>query len=747
MLGVDQKRLVGQGAAGNCAIPATAPLRLTGELASHPEYVEAAVQFKLTEVPAPSDSTRPAEWRAEGIRTFAQFVAGPDAHWRPAQPAKAVLVCIWQLAGKPIRIYTLPLQEFSGKGFTAAWAAFELTAEAASGNPVFLLFEDGQPLRKQTVEADATADRLEALAALGQDAMVAAELRRIGSVPTTEKGAPSLLHLAAQSGALQSLDALLQLGASPKIKAGDDADTPLHLAARNGRTAIVERLIAAKASLKVGNARENTPLHLAAAGSHAEACRLLVEAGAPINPANEYGQTPLLRALLADCTPAVELLMVRKGDFAFADWARDELLVHKAARGQRRLVQILLAKHANPNASVVGQTALIAAAREGHADVVADLLAAKADPNAAGGKGLTPLIAAASRGRAEIVRQLLVAGARPAPATKGGFTPLHAACFAGSATTVQVLLDAGAKANSTTDQGVAPLTMALGAGSREAVEKLLDAGAKVEPASPRFEEELTTALAMDSDVFLAAALKEGMPADRQTSKGWSALQLALIGKSERCIALLRTAGAKEPDSAAATALVPVSKLDKRPALLELHPTIDPRDPEEGDYAAGTVVVEAIVGQDGVPTFARATCTDCRLSLSAAQTVLRSRFQPALKDGAPVATQVRVPIVFTGRTEPTFDANALDVKPVVLVAVPPAYPYELRKQGSSGQVVLDFVVSADGSVQDVEVRSATAPAFAASAVAAMRKWRFKPGIRDGKAVNCHLSMPLVFQLHD
>ena len=217
VLGVDQKRLLGQGAAGNRAIPATAPLRLQGELASHPDYVEAAVQFKLTEVPPPSDSSSPVEWRAEGIRTFAEFVAGPKAHWRPVQPAKSVLVCIWQLAGKPIRIYTLPLQNFSDKGLKSESPTFELTAEAASGNPVFLLFEDGQPLRKQIAGADATADRLGVLAALGQDAMVAAELRRIGSVPASEKGAPSLLHLAAQSGALQSLDALLQLGAEYKF--------------------------------------------------------------------------------------------------------------------------------------------------------------------------------------------------------------------------------------------------------------------------------------------------------------------------------------------------------------------------------------------------------------------------------------------------------------------------------------------------------------------------------------------------
>ena len=198
------------------------------------------------------------------------------------------------------------------------------------GNPVFLLLEDGQPLRKRIDAANATADRLGVLAALGQDETVAAELLRLGAVPASAKGEPTLLHQAAQAGALRSLETLIHLGAVTKSKTSA-GDTPLHLAARNGRTAIVERLIAAKAPLNADNAMKDTPLHLAAAGCHAEACRLLVEAGASVHASNDRDQTPLFRALLADCTPALELLMARRGDFGFNDFIRVRLLVRKAA--------------------------------------------------------------------------------------------------------------------------------------------------------------------------------------------------------------------------------------------------------------------------------------------------------------------------------------------------------------------------------------------------------------------------------
>lgn len=333
----------------------------------------------------------------------------------------------------------------------------------------------------------------------------------------------------------------------------------------------------------------------------------------------------------------------------------------------------------------------------------------------------------------------------PPPQAGGGFTALHAASYAGSGSIVHALLAAGVSPSLATEHGLQPLTLAIGSGSRETVELLLAAGAKVDPNSPRFERELSNALALDSDAFLAAALKAGMSPDHQTAGGWSALMLAIIGKAERCTALLRAAGAKEPDPSATTAFVPSSQVETIPSLLELHPTIDPRDPEESDFAATTVLVDALVGKDGVPAFARATCEDCRLSLSAVQTVLSSKFQPAMKCGKPVATQVRIPIVFREREEQTFDFNALDVKPKAISQVSPRYPGKLRRQSISGTVILEFYIGRDGRVMDITVVSASHPAFAKSAVAAVRQWCFTPGIIDGKAVVCRAQQTFPFMV--
>src|SRR5207245_330280 len=60
---------------------------------------------------------------------------------------------------------------------------------------------------------------------------------------------------------------------------------------------------------------------------------------------------------------------------------------------------------------VEGQTALMLAARGGHAAVVDALLAAKADVNAKTKNGITALIKAAEGGHAQVVKTLLAAGA------------------------------------------------------------------------------------------------------------------------------------------------------------------------------------------------------------------------------------------------------------------------------------------------------------------------------------------------
>ena len=74
---------------------------------------------------------------------------------------------------------------------------------------------------------------------------------------------------------------------------------------------------------------------------------------------------------------------------------------------------------------------------------------------------------------------------------------------------------------------------------------------------------------------------------------------------------------------------------------------------------------------------------------------------------------------------------------------PIYPPELRSARISGQVILEFVVSADGTTRNIRVHSSTNPAFDESAMRAVRRWRFEPGEKDGQAVNTRVRQLLRF----
>lgn len=94
----------------------------------------------------------------------------------------------------------------------------------------------------------------------------------------------------------------------------------------------------------------------------------------------------------------------------------------------------------------------------------------------------------------------------------------------------------------------------------------------------------------------------------------------------------------------------------------------------------------------------------------------------------------------------FDISKLDQIPQPIVQVRPQYPFEMRRAGISGQVVVDFIVDTNGLVHNAFAASSTQRDFEASAVQAVSKWRFRPGRKGGRAVNTHMQVPIVFTLN-
>ncbi|MHC4375039.1 MAG: energy transducer TonB [Planctomycetota bacterium] len=90
----------------------------------------------------------------------------------------------------------------------------------------------------------------------------------------------------------------------------------------------------------------------------------------------------------------------------------------------------------------------------------------------------------------------------------------------------------------------------------------------------------------------------------------------------------------------------------------------------------------------------------------------------------------------------FGAGGLDQVARPIYAPPPQMTDRLRKKGG-GNVYLLALVDERGRVQNVIVQSSSDPEFEAPAIAAVRKWKFEPATRNGKAVADRVRVPITF----
>lgn len=86
-------------------------------------------------------------------------------------------------------------------------------------------------------------------------------------------------------------------------------------------------------------------------------------------------------------------------------------------------------------------------------------------------------------------------------------------------------------------------------------------------------------------------------------------------------------------------------------------------------------------------------------------------------------------------------------PTCLYCPPPPYSDAARAAKFEGQVVLDAVVSEDGSVKWTRIVRGAPFGLNQEALNTVRQWKFKPGVYDGKPVSVLLVLDLGFRLVD
>jgi ankyrin repeat protein len=278
----------------------------------------------------------------------------------------------------------------------------------------------------------------------GDLAAVRTLLRQGADVNAAQGDGMTALHWAAYNDEPELAAILLVAGANVEARTRLGDYTPLHLAAARAGAEVVTALLEAGADPSAPTSTGGAlPLHFAAAGGSAAAVAALIDRGADANAREGVrGQTPLMFAAAHDRVEAIEALVARGADVAATTRVIDiparELADRADQRGEAAPTpaqeQLYAPNEEEPlsYADLVGAhgglTALLHAAREGHADAVAALLAAGADINKpSAGDGTPPMLMATLNGHFDLALAMLEQGADPRLASDAGTTPLYAA--------------------------------------------------------------------------------------------------------------------------------------------------------------------------------------------------------------------------------------------------------------------------------------------------------------------------------
>lgn len=171
---------------------------------------------------------------------------------------------------------------------------------------------------------------------------------------------------------------------------------------------------------------------------------------------------------------------------------------------------------------------------------------------------------------------------------------------------------------------------------------------------------------------------------------------------------------------------------------------------------GKVFVKAVLDTDGSIISAEvvkgigAGCDEAAL-----KAINETQFTPGYKDGEPVKTEITIPVKFKlkdakSKTESAAiykvtDEMASVVGSVASIAQKVVYPDLAKRAGIEGKVIVQAVIDESGSVVSTEVLESVGSGCDEAAVKAITQTKFKPGIKDGKAVKSEVTIPVKFKL--
>lgn len=356
---------------------------------------------------------------------------------------------------------------------------------------------------------------------------------------------------------------LLENGANPNLN-NSHGESALVFANKRQDGVIVAMLKKAGAKDEqayVGLGPDDALIKAARLGDVDKGKRLL-GSGANVNYVDRNGVTPLLAAAHEGWLPMVEQLVVAGAEVNFVPLGLREFAMSRtsapmserevmaaASRGDTALIAAGRAEHIdvvdyllNHNgrfdvANRQGELLMFMAAGRGDHLLVKKLLAHGADVNTLEHEGRSGqqsqiksamgrdsvLIQASQQGHVDVVRLLIESGADLNYRGFMGKSALYGAVEQGRLNVVDVLLSAGANANQATAAGITPMMQAAKSGNHRLIQALLDKGA---------------------DVNVIERPELGYARDGGGSSGMTALMFAARGGHQAAVELLLKVGAQ-----------------------------------------------------------------------------------------------------------------------------------------------------------------------------------------------------------
>ena len=334
------------------------------------------------------------------------------------------------------------------------------------------------------------------------------------------------LMLAACTGQADTFHFLLERGSDPTLK-GNDGSSVLHCAAEGGSKVIIEKLLSLEHHIDSRDGGGLTPLMIAACNGQADAFHFLLERGSDETLKSNNGRSVLHCAAEGGSKVIIEKLLSLELHIDSRDGGGLTPLMIAAFTGQADAFHFLLERGSDPTLkSNDGKSVLHCAGQGGSKVIIEKLLSLELHIDSRDESGLTPLMIAACTGQADVFHFLLERGSDPTLKSNNGRSVLHYAAEGDSKVIIEKLLSLELHIDSRDGGGLTPLMIAAFTGQADAFHFLLERGSDETLKSNNGRSVLHCAAEGDSKVIIEKLLSLELHIDSRDESGLTPLMLA-----------------------------------------------------------------------------------------------------------------------------------------------------------------------------------------------------------------------------